>query len=283
MCRLYAFRSAVPSRAHRSLMAAENALAKQSDFHPDGWGIAYYVHSFPHIYRNDSKALEDGLFKEVSSVVSAYTLLGHIRKATVGAINLLNCHPFQFGSWAFAHNGEIAGFSRDADLRARVSECVDSHLSPHVLGATDSELIFFVFLTQLSRRIGDVHAAVPDSGSVIDAARATVDRILGLSDRRGEDQTLLTWIATNGTLMVGHRLRRPLHYSTHKTLCPERDECPAYEPALCEAPVTNGVVKHMILTSEKVTENPNVWTELADGEIAFVDRAMHFSVRKPAG
>jgi glutamine amidotransferase len=282
MCRLYAFRSAVPSRAHRSLMAAENALIKQSDFHPDGWGIAYYVHNTPHIYRNENKALADGLFKDVSSVVSAKTLLGHIRRATVGAVSLLNCHPFQYGNWTFAHNGSIAGFAEDADIRARVRERVDPYLQRHVLGATDSELFFFAFLTQLARRVGDVHELVPDTRLVLDAGRAAVDEILGVSERQGEEETRLTWIATNGGLMVGHRLHRPLFFSTYKSACPERDSCPAYEPALCEAPVREGVVKHMILTSEKVTENPNVWTELSDWDMAVVDQAMHFAIRRPS-
>ena len=282
MCRLYGFRSQVLSGVHQSLLAADNALARQSLEHPDGWGVAYYPGRFPHVIRSDKQALEDGLFRDVSAVVATRSLLAHIRQATVGGLGVLNCHPFQHGPWTFAHNGEIAGFNKDADLRSRVMEGVDEYLRPNILGTTDSEPIFYLFLSQLSRRIGDVHAAVPDTTQVVDAVRATVDRVLALSDRRGEEETLLTWIATNGTLMVGHRLRRPLYYSTYKTLCPERDECPAYEPALCEAPVLGGVVKHMILTSEKVRENPNVWTELRDGEIACVDRAMHFSIRRSA-
>ena len=43
MCRLFGFRSVIPSQMHRSLIAADNALGRQSERHPDGWGVAYYV------------------------------------------------------------------------------------------------------------------------------------------------------------------------------------------------------------------------------------------------
>src|SRR3954462_8092975 len=99
MCRLYGFRSSVLSGVHTSLVNAENALALQSLKHPDGWGIAYYHGRFPHLIKNDTQALEDGLFREVSSVVATRTLIAHIRQATVGQVNILNCHPFQHGPW----------------------------------------------------------------------------------------------------------------------------------------------------------------------------------------
>ena len=68
MCRLYGFRSSVLSGVHASLVAAENALAQQSALHPDGWGLAYYNSRFPQLLRNDEKALDDRLFKEISAV-----------------------------------------------------------------------------------------------------------------------------------------------------------------------------------------------------------------------
>jgi predicted glutamine amidotransferase len=43
VCRLFGFRSSVPSQPHRSLMDAENALAAQSLRHPDGWGIGWFA------------------------------------------------------------------------------------------------------------------------------------------------------------------------------------------------------------------------------------------------
>ena len=59
MCRLFGFRSVIPSQVHRSLLAAENALGTQSNQHPDGWGVAYYVDGAPHVTKNPITALGD--------------------------------------------------------------------------------------------------------------------------------------------------------------------------------------------------------------------------------
>ena len=276
MCRLYAFRSSLRSAVHQSLLAAENALAQQSKAHPDGWGIGYYIDDYPHLYRNPSQALEDGLFRDLGGVVSTYTLVGHIRKASVGPVNLLNCHPFQFGNWLFAHNGEIAAYNEDPLVRQRVYDLVSPRFHRHLLGSTDSEVVFFVFLSRLAARFEDFHLPGLPFQAVADELRATTDEIIAISDTAGEQQTKLTTIVTNGNLMLGHRFRMPLHLSTYKTKCPESGDCSFYRPSMCEAAVNDGIVRHLVLTSEKPAENPNVWSELADGETVGVDWGMHF-------
>src|ERR1700742_3914635 len=146
MCRLFGFRSVIPSKVHRSLLAAENALGVQSNQHPDGWGVAFYVDGSPHVTRSPSTALGDSLFHRLSGVVSSQTVLAHVRKATQGPLTVLNCHPFQYGRWVFAHNGDIPDF--EAWREALVTE-VAPELRRFILGETDSEVIFFLFLTLL--------------------------------------------------------------------------------------------------------------------------------------
>src|SRR4029077_15509897 len=101
MCRLFGFRSVIPSQVHRSLLAAENALGVQSNQHPDGWGVPFYVDGSPHVTRSPTTALGDALFHRLSGIVSSETVLAHVRKATQGALTVLNCHPFQYGRWVF--------------------------------------------------------------------------------------------------------------------------------------------------------------------------------------
>jgi predicted glutamine amidotransferase len=276
MCRLYAFRSSLRSTVHTSLIHAENALVEQSKAHPHGWGIGYYVDDFPHLYRNPAQALEDGLFRELGSVVAAYTLLGHIRKASVGEVNLLNCHPFQFGNWLFAHNGEIAGYVEEPLIRQRVRDLVAPRFERHLLGSTDSEVIFYAFLSRLARRFEDFHLPGLSFDVVAEELRATIADIIAISDRYEEQLTKVTVIVTNGNLMVGHRYRTPLQMSTYKSECPERDGCAFYRAHMCEAAVDDGIVRHLVLTSERVAENPNVWIPLRDGETVGVDHGMHF-------
>ncbi len=259
MCRLFAFRSSLRSAVHRSLLAAENALVRQSAAHPDGWGLGYYVDGYPHLYRNPSQALDDGIFRQVASLVSAHTLLAHIRRASVGSVNLLNCHPFQYGNWMMAHNGEICGYNRFAEVRAGVRALVAPRFHPYILGSTDSEVIFFAFLSRLARRFDDIHHPGLPFERVAEELRATVADIRAVHDGDEVRPTRLTLIATNGYLMLGHCFRRPLYFSSHKTECGERETCTQYRESMCERPVEEGLVRHLILASETLEAGPNVW------------------------
>lgn len=275
MCRLFGFRSVLESRAHQSLVAAENALLRQSERHPDGWGLAYYVHSHPHIFRSAERAMGSDLFREVSGLVSTTTLLAHIRKATVGEVSLLNTHPFQFANWVFAHNGEVAGFANDPDVREALSREVDERFRGFIMGKTDSEMCFYAFLSTLARRIDGLHARGVEVGVVADSLRDTADRIRALGQRLTGEPSLLTFLVTNGNLMVGYREGRDLFFSTHKTRCPERETCHAFAEPMCEREVAaGGRVNHIVLASEKVAMEPNVWRNIAEGGIAGVDWGM---------
>ena len=58
MCRLFGFRSNVPSRTHHSLLEAENAVSRQAKHHSDGWGIGYYLGQDPYLFRSSRGAAD---------------------------------------------------------------------------------------------------------------------------------------------------------------------------------------------------------------------------------
>jgi glutamine amidotransferase len=268
MCRLFGFRSVIPSQVHRSLLAADNALGVQSNEHPDGWGVAFYVDGAPHITKSPAFALGDQLFHRLSGVVSSETVLAHVRKATQGVNSVLNCHPFQYGRWVFAHNGDVPDFSKKRD--AMLAE-VAPRLRRFVLGDTDSEVIFFIFLSHLSgfgplsRRhaIDDVESALS----------TTVKRVRAVCDRDGDEQrSLLTMMATDGDTLAAVQGGKELYWSSYKTKCSDRDVCPSLSPE-CEAPSATGFVNHLILSSEPL-QGENIWLPLDEGEIIGVDWRM---------
>ena len=87
MCRLFGFRSIIPSQVHHSLMSAENALVWQSERRPDGCGGSLYgTGGIPHLIKTAETALQDTLFRRVSGIVSSHTVVAHLRKATKGQI-----------------------------------------------------------------------------------------------------------------------------------------------------------------------------------------------------
>jgi glutamine amidotransferase len=265
MCRLFGFRSVIPSQVHRSLISADNALGPQSQKHPDGWGVAFYVDGSPHITRSPTTALNCALFRRVSGVVSSETVLAHVRKATQGDPSVLNCHPFQHGRWTFAHNGDIPDFGR---CREALMAHVAPRLRRYVLGDTDSEIVFFIFLSQVALR-GSLTG--PMSAEDIAAALgATTALVRSIST---EGKALLTFIVTDGVTMAAHQGGKELYFSTYKTRCGDRETCPSLSPE-CEAPTTSGFVNHLLFSSEPI-HGENIWHPLEEGEIVAVDGRMH--------
>lgn len=274
MCRLFGFRSVIQSSVHRSLLDADNALGEQSNQHPDGWGVAFYIDGSPHVTRSPTTALGDQLFHRLSGVVSSETVLAHVRKATRGPNNVLNCHPFQFGRWVFAHNGDIPNV--DAKRSELLREVVPA-LRRFILGETDSEIVFFMFLTQL-QRFGPLSRrhSVED---VIAALYATTARARAICDTE-EHKSLLTLILTDGEVMAATQGGKELYFSTYKGQCSDRDTCPSLS-AECEAPTETGFVNHLLISSEPL-QGENVWEPMAEDEAIGVDFRMRL-VRSTRG
>ena len=284
-------------------MAADNALHKQSERHPDGWGVAYYVEGAPHVTKSAAGAMDDALFRRVSGIVSSETVVAHIRKATQGPMTVLNSHPFQYGRWVMAHNGDIPRFG---EVRERLEAAIAPRLRRFILGDTDSERIFFLFLTELSKhgelggRLGvdEVTQSLRETvalvrqiadaavGSDRDAAVGSGD---GPADGAGcataAGRSLLTLLVTNGQVMAAHHGGKELYFSTWKRRCADRDLCPSLSAA-CEAPSTSGHVNHLLIASEPL-QGENVWEPLSEGDIVGVDWRMRLvreraSVAAPA-
>ena len=275
MCRIFGFRSILQSQVHHSLVKADNNLGLQSVNHPDGWGVAYYVARSPHVIKSSSQALEDSLFKRVSGVVSSETVLAHIRKLTHGDVNLLNTHPFQYGRWVFAHNGNIKDFNK---YRETFLNKIDPELKRFILGDTDSEIIFYLLLTNL-KKLTPLDQKLSDSNHLVEAMKMALSEITQMTGPWSEDNdgdpndTYLTFILTDGKNMIAHQGGKDLYYSTYKKRCSERDTCPKFSP-VCEAPASEGVVNHMIFSSEPLS-GENAWEPLKPGQLMGVDDKMH--------
>ncbi len=275
MCRIFGFRSVLQSRVHSSLVSAENALSCQSRRHPDGWGLAYYLGGMPHVVKSTDTAETDDLFRKVSGIVSSQTVLAHVRKATQGKLSLINTHPFQYGAWTFAHNGNIRDFPA---LHDRLHGMVPEAFRRWRLGETDSELMFFFLLSRIAARIdtGARELDVPGAlAALADAALELAEVIGPLADREVGTPTenYLTFVLTNGDVMFAMQGGLTLHYSTHKKRCPERETCKSFAP-LCEAVASDGdAVNHLIVSSEPL-QGDNVWNKMVPGELVAVDGRM---------
>lgn len=278
MCRLFGFRSVIQSQVHHSLISAENALEVQSNKHPDGWGVSYYIAGAPHVIKSEKTAVDDSIFKKVSGIVSSETVIAHIRNATLGSVNILNTHPFQYGNWIFAHNGNIKNFDK---YREEITSKVSPHLRRFILGNTDSELLFYFILTKLSQRI-ELSDRICDIGELQTSISKAIEELTSIigeycPDDNGQNtETFLTFIITNGKTMLAHQGGKKLYYSTYKVKCSERDTCPYFSQE-CESPTTSGKINHLIFSSEPL-HGDNTWIPMEVGQMIGVDEEMQLSI-----
>lgn len=275
MCRIFAFRSVLQSRVHKSLLDADNALLNKSQIHSNGWGVAHYLHGVPHLIKSTTAAFDDNLFKHISGIVSSQTVLAHIRHATQGAADTtVNCHPFQYGHWTFIHNGNIQSFSH---YKKKLLSLIPPHLKKFILGTTDSEIIFYLLLAEIEK-LGSLESLQHYKliEEKIYQALIKITQIIGpIYSAKKYDNThsFLTFTLTNGKQMFAFNGGQTLFYSTHKKACPEKNECPYYLENCENKTPANQLVNHFILSSE-ILNNENIWSEMQLGDIMGVDEHM---------
>jgi predicted glutamine amidotransferase len=131
--------------------------------HGDGWGMAWYEGDEPVIRKSPIRADAEPEYEKLAHEPLSDLGLVHLRWATPGlGINLNNSHPFQFGQYAFAHNGAI-------HPQDRLPELLPPEWERRLAGTTDSERYFLLIMARLAGRDGDLVGAIADAVRDIDA------------------------------------------------------------------------------------------------------------------
>lgn len=157
---------------------AEQLKARKQTTSPLGWGIGFMQFGEVLLRRRPlderaeidlSKALE-GLKTDV--------LIGHVREPTIGNLRTENTHPFRYRQWLFAQTGTLEGFE---SIRERLLEVQPAFLRPNVRGDTDSELMFYLFLSYLhdAGHLNGQHVPQTMITSALRSSLSLVDRICG--------------------------------------------------------------------------------------------------------
>jgi glutamine amidotransferase len=258
MCRLFGFRSAVPAAVHPALVTEKNALIIQSREHKDGWGIAAYgADPTPSVARGLNAAYNDPDFQRVSSLVSARTVVAHLRLASVGPVEIHNAHPFLHGRWSFVHNGTIRNFARH---QQEVESLIRPDLRSLIRGHTDSERCFYVFLTRLSAR-RTLDGSVP-AEEVARALGETMSLMAAITDESAEVQSSMNFLVTDGEVMVATRRHRTLFFTDGRRKNSFADMV---------QPRPGSQMDQLIIASEALCGNVTAWHEVAQEEIIGVD------------
>ncbi len=274
MCRLFGFRSTEHLSTHHTLRFAENALAKQSTKHPDGWGIGYYLDDQPHVCKRAAAAFQDFEYARISDVVSSPTVIAHVRKATVGELSEHNSHPFRFKRWLGAHNGHIEAFPQ---VRGLLLDELPPPLVAQILGTTDSEHLFYLFLSELAD-----FADLDDLDLSLDLAMGAAERALYKVDAwverfkpnvRSETNLLIT----NGRLMFALRRGSTLFYAAQRKTQTQTHLCPRFQKdTLAPLPI-DGQIAHLLVASEPIS-GEQVWQETPQASILGIDRDLNWRI-----
>lgn len=109
--------------------------------HADGWGVVVFNNGQIVLDQKSiiSAAQDPSLvdMKSNPAFLDSTLLIAHLRKASVGAVDINNVHPFEKNGYVFCHNGSI----KDSDLI--VLEKYDP------VGTTDSERLFLWLLEKI--------------------------------------------------------------------------------------------------------------------------------------
>ncbi len=275
MCRLYGFRANEETKVECTLVRAQNALMIQSGgdlrgaTHRDGWGIAMYENSLPEVERRATAADQDLHFSVTAERVFAHTVVAHVRDATVGGAQLVNCHPFSFGAWVFAHNGTVREFARLGPVMARET---DSDLLVERLGSTDSEAAFLWLLTRIRRAGIDLSSSKVEVALLAEVMAASVQE---LSARcvaaQAEKEERLNFLLTDGKSLVVSRWHNGLYWVLREGV---------HDCEVCGIPHVRHDSRRdyraVVVASEPISEEP--WQEVPDGSVLTVDEEIEARV-----
>ncbi|EGS17265.1 amidophosphoribosyltransferase-like protein [Thermochaetoides thermophila DSM 1495] len=130
----------------------------------DGFGIGFYTdpkHGLaPCLFTSTTPAWNCQNLHRLASKTASRLIFAHVRATTEGTLSEDNCHPFCHGTLMWMHNGGIGGWKQ---IKRRLGERLADKWYLNVVGGTDSEWAFALFLDTLER-MGHDPSSQPANG-----------------------------------------------------------------------------------------------------------------------
>lgn len=142
MCELFG----VSSRSRVTVNYLLREFFSHSVRHANGWGLAVFYENSVSLEKEPVQAIKSSYLKErLRQNITVKNMIAHIRLATRGNMEYVNCHPFVLRDnydrcWTLAHNGTIFDYPRQNPYLYRQE------------GQTDSERILYFLVDQVNQR-----------------------------------------------------------------------------------------------------------------------------------
>jgi len=168
-------------------------------------------------------------------------------------VQATNCHPYRHGRWLFVHNGLINEFRT---LRRELMLAVEPELFADIQGTTDSELLFYLALTN----------------GLEDDPLAALERALGFVEEHAGQHGIEKAIQASIGISDGERLWA-LRYSTEgrsRTLFVSADARSVKELHPENPRLQRLRDEDRLIVSEPFADLPGVWLELPESTAVIV-------------
>lgn len=259
MCRLLGIRANGAVDLQFSLVGAPRSFSALSEENPHGWGMGWYEHGEPHLYKEPSPAADSEAFHNQAVYQESDLFICHVRFASVGAVSRENSHPFRFGNWLFAHNGSLS--------REPLLEALEERYQAHIEGQTDSEVYFYWLLQHIDQEKDVVRGIQAALLGVRDCSYS------GLNFLLSDGETLYAYrdAAFNWKYYSLYFLERnprehgPERFSSRETA------------ALIQSKALRGE-KAVLVCSEKLTDEDEEWREIPLGSLLIVSPGLEMNL-----
>ncbi|MEM7280597.1 MAG: class II glutamine amidotransferase [Pseudomonadota bacterium] len=221
MCRFVYYRGTplklsalVTEPSHSIVHQSYRSKEREEPLNGDGFGIAWYVpdeSEQPALFKEISPAWNNRNLQQLARVIRSHCMIAHIRAATPGLpVSQLNCHPFSWNDFAFAHNGEIGGFK---GIRRAMRAQLNHEAYDLIQGSTDSEHIFALFAHHY--RLNE-DSGMTKTEAMAASLKEAIVSIEKLKRERGVTETSrMNLILTDGDSAVVTRYCTPGEHEAH--------------------------------------------------------------------
>lgn len=279
MCRLVAY-IGKPILADDLLFKPKNSLINQSmharessvKLNGDGFGLGWYAHEVnyaPALYTSVLPAWNDRNLKYLAEKIRSHCILAHVRAASMGYVNDLNCHPFHYKQFLFMHNGGVGGFPQ---IKRALQHELNEEFYTWIKGQTDSEHFFALFLQVFHEKQYE-HSTM----NIAMALKETIARLLRLQKKQKiEEANDLNLVLTDGHSLIVCR------YTTEVN-----DDAPSLHYAVGSQYEYHQAVSHMrpvekdnsveavLIASERLNNYKHEWQDIPVNHLLLVYPDLH--------
>jgi glutamine amidotransferase len=265
MCRFTAY-IGKPILADELLFKPTNSLinqsmhAKESDIklNGDGFGLGWYAHEVdysPALYTSVLPAWNDRNLRYISQKIRSNCLLAHVRAASMGYVNDLNCHPFHYKRFLFMHNGGIGGFLQ---IKRHIRKVLSDEFYQWIKGQTDSEHFFALFLQVFYEKKYE-HSTI----NIALALKETIHRLFEIQEAHHIDEpSYLNMVITDGHSLLACRGSTSKDEDTPTLHYALGSQYEYHNGVSHMAPPINGLNEAVLIASERLNNFEHEWQDI---------------------